>query len=255
MAMKDEVKEQQQKLKGKSFREKLGYFWDYYKIHTIVGLFVIFTAGIFIKDMINSKETAFSAVILNSYGYEMQEDFQADFAAYAGIDMNDYQCLIDASSTLSLTSMTQLDFAFSQRLAGLVQTNALDAFVSDPAVFQHYAEEMMFRDVREELSAEEYKKYEPYFYYIDAAATEEKNAMDENTPFDGQINPSASLTDPAEPSAMAEPVPVGIYLESSAKLSEWKCYANMNITPVFGFVSASADTGFSHLFLQYLTEN
>ena len=35
MAMKDEVKEQQQKLKGKTAREKLEYFWDYYKVHTI----------------------------------------------------------------------------------------------------------------------------------------------------------------------------------------------------------------------------
>ena len=43
MAMKDEVKEQQQKLKGKTTREKLEYFWDYYKVHTILALFVVFT--------------------------------------------------------------------------------------------------------------------------------------------------------------------------------------------------------------------
>ena len=32
----DEVKEQQQKLKGKPFKEKWAYFWEYYKIQTIV---------------------------------------------------------------------------------------------------------------------------------------------------------------------------------------------------------------------------
>ena len=32
----DEVKEQQQKLKGKPFKEKWAYFWEYYKIQTLV---------------------------------------------------------------------------------------------------------------------------------------------------------------------------------------------------------------------------
>ena len=61
--------------------------------------------------------------------------------------------------------MTQLDLAFSQRLAGMVQTNALDAFISDTEIFGHYAEEMMFQDLREELDAEEYEKYDYEYVY------------------------------------------------------------------------------------------
>ena len=34
----DEVKEQRRKLKGRPFREKLSWFWEYYKIHTLVVL-------------------------------------------------------------------------------------------------------------------------------------------------------------------------------------------------------------------------
>ena len=41
MAMRDEVREQQNKLKGKTFKEKLNYFWDYYKVHTIALVFAI----------------------------------------------------------------------------------------------------------------------------------------------------------------------------------------------------------------------
>ena len=37
----DEVKEQQQKLKGKPFKEKWAYFWEYYKIQTIVVIAVL----------------------------------------------------------------------------------------------------------------------------------------------------------------------------------------------------------------------
>lgn len=251
MAIRDEVKEQQHKLKGKSFQEKIGYFWDYYKIHTMAVLFLLLVAGIFISDMKNSKDNAFSAIILNSYGYDMQEDFQTDFAAYAGIDTESYNCLIDASSTLSLTSMTQLDLALTQRIAALVQTNGLDSFVSDPAVFGHYAEGMMFRDLREELSQEEYTKYEPYFYYIDAAVLAEKEGTEED--FSAGTQPE-NAADPTKPSAMTDPVPVGIFLEHSPKLEEWKCYAAEKETPVFGFVSSSENGNLNHLFLQYLTD-
>ena len=41
----DEVKEQQQKLKGKPFKEKWAYFWEYYKIQTIVVIAVLAFAG------------------------------------------------------------------------------------------------------------------------------------------------------------------------------------------------------------------
>ena len=37
----DEVKEQQQKLKGKPFKEKWAYFWEYYKIQTNVVIAVL----------------------------------------------------------------------------------------------------------------------------------------------------------------------------------------------------------------------
>lgn len=37
----DEVKEQQQKLKGKPFKEKWAYFWEYYKIQTLVIIAVL----------------------------------------------------------------------------------------------------------------------------------------------------------------------------------------------------------------------
>ena len=37
----DEVKEQQQKLKGKPFKEKWAYFWEYYKIQTLVAIAVL----------------------------------------------------------------------------------------------------------------------------------------------------------------------------------------------------------------------
>ena len=173
MAMRDEVREQQNKLKGKTFKEKLNYFWDYYKVHTIASVFAIIIISVFVKDIVTNKDNAFSAVILNSYAHDTQEGFQADFAAYAGIDTDTYSCLIDTSATFSVGSMSQYDIAFAQRIAAQAQTGELDAFVADTQAFSHYADGYLFQDLREILNEDEYQKFEPYFYYIDTTAIEE----------------------------------------------------------------------------------
>ncbi|NBI89058.1 hypothetical protein D3Z45_00290 [Lachnospiraceae bacterium] len=252
MAMRDEVREQQNKLKGKTFKEKLDYFWDYYKVHTIVLVFSIVVISVFVKDIVTSKDNAFSAVILNSYAQDAQEAFQADFAAYASIDTDTYNCLIDTSATYSVASMSQYDIAFAQRIAAQVQTGDLDAFVGDGQAFSHYADGYLFQDLREALTEEEYQKYEPYFYYIDTAAIEAKRQMEEE-----DISSSAQeevSTDPMDPSSMETPVPVGICLESSSKLAQWNCYAASGEPPIFGFLANAAHPDLAHRFLAYLTE-
>lgn len=252
MALRDEVKEQQNKLKGKTFKEKLNYFWDYYKIHTIAFLFAVLVISVFVKDIVTSKDNAFSAVILNSYGHTSQEDFQADFAAYAGIDTDTYSCLIDTSATYSVDSMSQYDVAFAQRIAAQVQTGDLDAFVGDVQAFGHYADGYLFQDLREALTEEEYKKYEPYFYYIDTAAIEAKRQMEEEDILAAAQEEESA--DPTDPSSMETPVPVGIYLESSPKLAQWNCYTASGETPIFGFLANAAHPDLAHRFLAYLSE-
>lgn len=252
MALRDEVREQQNKLKGKTFKEKLNYFWDYYKVHTIAFIFFITIISVFIKDIVTNKDNAFSAVILNSYAQEAQEAFQADFAAYAGIDTDTYSCLIDTSATYSVDSMSQYDIAFAQRIVAQVQTGDLDSFVGDVQAFSHYADGYLFQDLREALTEEEYEKFEPYFYYIDTAAIEARREM---TGEDMLADVSDETpTDPTDPSSMETPVPVGIYLDSSPRLAQWNCYTATGETPVFGFLANAAHPDLAHRFLAYLTE-
>lgn len=255
MAIRDEVKEQQNKLQGKTFKEKLAYFWDYYKIHTFVVLLIILIVGIFIKDAITAKDSAFSATLLNAYGTDTQEDFQKDFAAYAGIDLNIYDCFIDLASTLSYETMSQMDLAVSQRILAMAQTGEIDVMVSDEAPFANYSKALMFKDLREELSAEEYTKFEPYFYYIDKALLDVDDEENESI-YDENGNPVLvdALVDHRNPDVMEDPMPVGIYLDDNIRLKEWNCYNYENASPIFGFVYSSERPELCHQFLSYLTK-
>lgn len=252
MAMFDEIKEQQKKLKGKSPREKWNYFWYYYKIHTIAVIIALVLLGTFIKDSLSAKDYAFSATLLNSYGMDVQNDLEADFAAYANIDTNTYDCFIDTSSTLSYDTMSEVDLAVSQRIVAMAQTDGIDILVSNSEPFTTYAENSMFLDLREELSAEEYAKYEKDFYYIDQAVVD---ANSENTTYDENGNIQLEVSpDHSDPNSMKEPIPVGIYLRDSAKLKEWNCYLAYEEPPIFGFVFSSERKDACHLFLQYLAD-
>lgn len=255
MALRDEVKEQQIKLKDMTWKQKASYFWDYYKIHTIAAVFLLLIAGIFIRDTVNAKENAFTGVLLNSYAIDAQEPAQEDFAGYAGIDTAVYDCYIDTSSTLSYETMSQMDLAVSQRIIAMAQTKGIDVLVSDSEPFSNYAQSMMFTDLRSELTAEEYAKHEADFYYIDAA-TVDMNNNETSYDEDGMPQIVDTSIDHSDPSAMEEPVPVGIYLKDSAKLKEWNCYpsAGADEAPIFGFVYSSEKKEASHLFLAYLTE-
>lgn len=251
MAMSEEMKEQRRRLKERPFKEKLRYFWDYYKVHTILFLLALFIAGIFIRDAMNAKDYAFSATILNAYAMDDQEGIQEDFAAFAGIDRNTYDCYIDTSSTLSYETMSQIDLAVSQRIVAMTQTGGIDILVSDSEPFTNFAEGQMFSDLREVLTEEEYQRFQDDFYYIDLAALEEhKNDMN----YDEDGNPKIVDTsiDHSEPSLMKEPVPVGIYVTGAPKLKEWNCYKDSSTDIVFGFVWSSERPEVSHRFLEYL---
>ena len=45
MALMDEFKEERESIKNKSFKEKLDYFWCYYKWWIITPIIIVFIAG------------------------------------------------------------------------------------------------------------------------------------------------------------------------------------------------------------------
>lgn len=255
MSIWDETKEQHQKMKGKPLKEKWSYFWEYYKVHTLVILLVLVCGSWFIYDIVSAKEEAFCAILVNAYGQEDQTAFSTDFAEYAGIDTTTQECFLDTIATLDYSVMGQSDYAYSQRIYALAQSGSLDVFISDTEPFDNYGLSELFLDLREELTEEEYTKFEPYFFYIDRAAIQARDEGEEAIyGEDGLWEISDSSIDHSDPTTMEDPIPIGIYLEDCKKFEQWNCYTYMKETPIFGFVCTSERKEMAHLFLQYLTE-
>ena len=257
----DEIHEQHLKLKDMPLKEKLRYFWDYYRIHAFVVLLVIVLGITLVHDVTSAKEYNFYGIMLNSF-FLSGEKMESAFAEYADLDTNEYNCYIDTDSALSYAKMEELDMATVQRLMALIQTKDLDALIFDSVVFNNYANNEFFLDLNTVFSEEELKQYEGYIYYVDyseiQASNEDMDYVNKN-----QISPEAAkamtledIKNEAEkhrhPEDMEQPVPVGIFLDESPFARKTGSYGQT--VPVFGFATTTTRVDTCKKYLEFLLD-
>ena len=143
MAVMDEFKEEREALKNGTPKQKLAYFWYYYKWHVIISVIVIGMIVSFIYQYTNRKDTAFNAVLLNASLLDQisseQPDFLTDFAEKEGIDLNTSDITFDTSIRVVEGSMDEVSVTSTQKLMVYVAANELDSMITDFDSFQKYA--------------------------------------------------------------------------------------------------------------------
>lgn len=220
MAVMDEFKEEREALKNGTPKEKLAYFWYYYKWHVIIGIVVIAMVISFIHQFTTRKEDAFTAVMLNVSALDQTvelPEFASDFAQKEGIDLNTESMTFDTSIRIvDDGSMDEVSVTSNQKLMVYMAANELDTMITDQDSFQKYANSSVFYDLRELLTDEQVTALKPYFYYVDrevVLAIEKAN--DE---LDSDYTPE--YPDPFHPEDMQDPVPVGICLTDCKDLTD-----------------------------------
>lgn len=158
MPVIDDIRENNKKMKGKGIKAQFGYFWEYYKIPTII----IICAGLalfsLIRTWINAKDTAFEAIIINAAAAPSE----VEFADYAGIDLDEYDVIFDAGYSISadLNSYDQASYVNTQKIMAVVSSSSADVFFGDPEVIKHYMSADFFADLRDYLTEDELASYE-----------------------------------------------------------------------------------------------
>lgn len=216
----DEIKEQQKKaFATMSTKEKFAYFWDYYKIHTVVVICVIAFIISFVRQMRENKPYAFYAVLLNAYaGLESTDTtalWEEEFLTFSGIDPETYRVCIDTSLTQSADGGSQYEMANRQKIAAMMHTGDIHAIIADTEAFESYAHMETFYDLSEVLTADELADYQDLLYYTDASAF---NEDDGNTLAEMEAIQKAfyaKVMDHSDPSTMKKPIPVGIRIPTS----------------------------------------
>lgn len=266
--VKKEIREQQkQALSSMSFREKLAYFWDYYKVHTIVAICVIALAISLVRQIESNKPCAFYAALLNAVPVLENTDTSAiwenEFQEYAGIDTEAYQVIIDTSISLSAGGSSQYEMANRQKMAAMMHAGDIHAIVADTETFEGYARVGTFYDLTEIFNAEELAPYADLLYYTDAAAFDEEPGSTLTEMEAAEKAFYAKIVDHSDPASMEKPIPVGIRIPASGnKLADAGYYRYLQgedhqfqgypAETVFGIPMSVEDPKLALQFLSYL---
>lgn len=155
--LKNEAREEQAKLKKMSFRDKLWYIWEYYKIHMLIGcviLFFLYALGtIFYQKSFTTQ--LFFIVMNDRSGSEADyEGLANEFKTRMGYGKKD-KVEVDSSLYISFEESTsQLDYASLAKVTAIVASKDLDVLISDFPAVEHYASNGAFLNLEEVLPAD-----------------------------------------------------------------------------------------------------
>ena len=267
--LSDEIKNEYLRVKKKGAKAILKWYWDYFKIHTVVAVALIAGIVSIAKTIITAKPTYLNAIFLNSYGglssvynEELTNAFEAQLiaenvTAYSDKKKQDlpatteyFDFIYDFSSSLTPGGANdQMEIATMQKLVANTAARELDLLVADASNFLTYAYNDMFGDLREYFDEETIRTWEEEgrLYYIDMQIIRDNEEAD---------NPAAAIldTDPEamqeaellsnfilpDPSGMTDPVPLGVMVTDAPFLSENELYGNV---AVVASIPASTDRG------------
>lgn len=215
MPLMDEFKEERAALKNGTPKEKISYFFYYYKWHTVAVIAVTLFIISFVYQFATQKETAFYAVMMNAAAMTDGTEYSRAFGDYAEINLNKNEFLFDTSiRTNAMDIIGDVNYTSLQKLTVYTAAAELDAMITDTDSFQKYANSYTFYDLRDILTEEQVAEYKPYFYYVDWTTVEAIETA--NASLDTSYVPT--YKDPTKPEEMEQPVPVGIYLNSCEDL-------------------------------------
>ncbi|WP_026511910.1 MULTISPECIES: hypothetical protein [unclassified Butyrivibrio] len=248
MNINEEKRNQWQALKGMGFKAHWDYFWDYYKIHVIVGVIALATIISLVHDITSQKPYALSATFVNTASMEEPDTLIAGFAEYEGIDTTKFNISIDASSTIDMQNPDQYTIANSERIYAMIAAKDLDLIMADETIFDNYSKNEMFVDLREYFTESELNALGDLVFYVDPAQYHSNQPYSELE--NDALNPESSKKEDLPVSDPSELIPVGIILKDNPHLTAISYYPGQ--APIIGLATASERSETAADFIRYL---
>ena len=230
----EETKKQGSKMKGRPLKEKLAYFWEYYKIHTIAVLTISVIVISLVHAWATSKDYALSIVMVNSIAAQIDDidaNWISDLTERIEYDQKKYEIAIDTTMLIGQASESATqEYANLQKLAAMISASSIDIFIADTETYERYAQSGYMYDLRDIFTAEELQKYSDILYYTDAATfSDYADDVDPNS----YPDQSVYIVDHHDPDSMKDPVPIGFFADDSTVVGSSGSYAYLNPDDMF----------------------
>lgn len=200
--------------KGESRKEKLEYFWNYYK-WPFLGIIAVFIAIIyFAYAAVTEKEVGFSAILFDCHASVNQSVIEEEFAEYTEMDDRQYDISIQTTLLLSDSNSGSYTMTSLAKFYTEIGTEGLDVCMMLEDNFQTYAKADCFLDLRTCMSEQQLALYANKLYEQDG-------------------------------------IPVGIYADDLENAKAFGCYTGED-RGIFGITYNSQHVKQSVKFLEYL---
>ena len=256
MALRDEIREQRQSLRGKGRKAYLDWFLEYNLAPTIGIAAVVICVVCFLYVVLTGKEAAFGVMFINAVAEDGQSAALAeDFAAYSGglLDEDDLYLDLDEIYSADESDMSAAYYTAQSIIAG-VAAGEIDVLIADPEIFTLFAEESYFLDLTQVLGEENLEEFSDCLYYVDRASSDGASSGADSEEAEENSRKSVLIGEYVlpDPAGMEEPAAVGIVVNDSPYLQE---HGNYNYCVcILGFVGNTDNTEYCELFFNFLFE-
>lgn len=255
MTFIQQIREDRENLRGKSWKEKVSHIFTYYWFPILVILVVLIVGISLIRTNVSAREPALSGILLNCRGYDSMlsdtdsADFSAGFLEELSLDPSDYTLSFRMNMIYSQgggsAAGAYSDYQSLMTIMSCVAAGELDFITGDLGTMVGLAYQDYFADLSQVLGQEQYECYEPYFLYVDLAVMEKINSRA------GEAEKAeVEIPDCRKPETMERPVPVLIDMSGSGELQS--VYAGFADTLAFGFIANAPHPENTLQYIDYL---
>ena len=246
MTIREAIRAEQKSMKDRSPKEKISYFLEYHGIKTACILIAVIVVITFIISAVTRKESGYMGVFFGASVQKSAESYMNSFAQAAGIDTDVYELTVQSYPDIQLdAAITQDVYQTMQGFTAMVTANMVDSIAADADLFLYYSYLGYTADLRTVMTQEQLEELGPWLRYIDGELLRQLEESD-----DSSVD-YTQYPDPADPTAMTDPIPVGIDL-SGASTEFLKSYTFWVKDPVIGICSTSENTENALAYLQYI---
>ena len=165
---------EKQKLKDMTFEDKIGYLWEYYRIHAAVLVGAIALISYIIYEIITPNiETQFNAAIINnSISDEVWEQYDASFSEYLDLDPKTED--VQLNYNFYLSSEGEYSMNMQQALTTYIAAGEVDVIIAPESTFKSYVYNGFFENISDQLPTDLYTSLADYVFISDTEENSDK---------------------------------------------------------------------------------
>lgn len=235
------------KMCQKPLKQRLAYFWDYYKWYAIAGAVLLAVVVVYVGGLLSEAEDSAYGLMLNTCNMlnqqrneQLAQDMASEFRQELGRSEKELELTLDVSRSYDPDSGYYGNYDTLQLILNYSMGGMLDFVVADEASMLDLAYAGYFRNLKDLFSEQELEQYSGQLLYVDMAVILKEN---ESMEAGGSDYP-----DPRKPEDMEEPVPVFVDVSASDKIGQLYSEGKN----VFFAIVGNDSRGHAYAFLNYL---